>query len=448
MKFKFIQLLVLPAFLLLLTCGCGVHNVIKTRTFYSMGTVITANVEFPQGQSQQALETLDKIAAAVGNIDSYCNTSVGELFEINSGGGGNAVRELYELLRRSKTYAEETDGAFDPTLGALITLWGMDDFTNTDSFTPPTDEAIKAVKYGYQNLTFEGDNYVRLSDGVKLNLGAVAKGRACDAAAEILRQSACETAVLDFGGSVVFYSTAAQKSTRKLGVVHPKNDGQVLLDIDLSKLTKDGRYGKAETVFAVTSGSYRRFFEYNGKKYHHILDPATGYPGGDRNNSVVASVTVIGTDSVTAEYCDALSTALFVMGAENGLDFIRHKGIDVSVIFVAEDGKIYVSDDVNRSSVRTLDGAYSFTDEAQTAEISRNGELIQTIPLDTDSEYKVSGYNGGYNIITVKSGRICVSEADCPEQLCVHSGERGRGLANENRLPIICLPHRIEIVVK
>ena len=83
---------------------------------------------------------------------------------------------------------------------------------------------------------------------------------------------------------------------------------------------------------------------------------------------------------------------------------------------------------------------------AATADIRRNGEVIQTVSLDVDAEYKIDGYGGGYNIIKVENGRIFVSEADCPEQLCVHEGERGQGL--DNRLPIVCLPHRIEIVVK
>ncbi|GHU45388.1 hypothetical protein FACS1894120_0080 [Clostridia bacterium] len=83
---------------------------------------------------------------------------------------------------------------------------------------------------------------------------------------------------------------------------------------------------------------------------------------------------------------------------------------------------------------------------ATTAEISRNGVPVQTVQLDVDGVYNFEGYDGGYNIVTVKDGRISVSEADCPEQLCVNSGERGHGI--HSRLPIVCLPHRIEIIVK
>ncbi|GHU45392.1 hypothetical protein FACS1894120_0090 [Clostridia bacterium] len=396
--------------ILFTSCGIvhgdkSIHVVTESRTIYSLGTVIHLNVEFPN--VDDALRVLDEIAAATARIDRDCDIfgdggdggngddggsgsggsggsggdggSGSEIATINRDGGGEVSEWLYGLLTRSFAYAEETKGAFDPTLGSLITLWGMDDINGAraeKSFKPPADIA-KAV-YGYEHLKFVHEQYVEMDDNnIKLNLGAIAKGHATDVAVSILGKSDCTAALLDFGGSAVFYGGDDKvRAKRKLDLTHPAKDGSVLIETTLSKLTKDGRYGEYDAVFSTTSGSYRRYYEYSGKKYHHILDPATGYPA----DSGVTSVTIIGGGSIAdtltdkaelpgeyeppGEYMDALSTALFVMGADKGLDFINRrnavKSTKYSVIFITDDKHVRTSDDIDTAQLRILDNAYTF----------------------------------------------------------------------------------------
>ena len=171
---------------------------------------------------------------------------------------------------------------------------------------------------------------VTVPTGVQLDLGALAKGYASDKAAEILRENGIEHALINLGGSIMTIGGNPNGSPWKIGIRNPFS-----LDENIGVL-------EVTDKAVVTSGSYERFFTAeDGNTYHHIIDPATGCPA----ESGLVSVTVIGDSGIM---CDALSTALFVMGAEKAAEYHREKG-GFDMILVTEEGEILITDGIDHS---------------------------------------------------------------------------------------------------
>lgn len=201
--------------------------------------------------------------------------------------GADALKTVSLALRIS----EITDGAFDVTVAPLSLLWNIKEATE-----PPVSEEIVRAKdfVGYQQVILDGNTIVFPRAGMGIDLGAVGKGFAADVVCAKLRETGVSEAVLNFGGNV---SVLGNKNGDgyQIGIRNP--DGGVFGKVAVSDLS------------VVTSGGYERFFEYHGKKYHHILDPRTGYP----SESDLLSATVVASDSMLA---DMVSTAFFVCGSE------------------------------------------------------------------------------------------------------------------------------------
>lgn len=240
--------------------------------------------------------------------------------------GGRAVSvsdETANLLSFALKMAEETGGALEPTIYPVLNAWG---FTTGENRIPSDAEIGVLLKnVGYERVRMDGRS-VQLDGGMMLDLGAVGKGYAGDLIAQVLREHGVASALLDLGGNIQAMGTKPDGSPWRLGLRDPFSDGTLgILEISNRAV--------------VTSGSYERYFiGADGRQYGHLIDPATGHP----DETGLASVTVL---SEEGHLCDALSTALFVMGRDKAVEYWRQRR-DFDMILIAEDGEIYLTDGV------------------------------------------------------------------------------------------------------
>ena len=293
---------------ILLICGllsgcAGEINVQETH--FAMDTVMDLRLWGADAQAGS-----DQIKAMLNELEQdWSATNEASLLSLlNRGEEVQLTDEQKELLERVKGLSTRTDGAFDPTLGAVSRVWGFYD----EQQRVPSDGELAAAM------------------GQELwDLGAALKGYAGDRAVAIMEQLGVERAILNFGGNVQTFGTKAGGEKWQIGIQNPDGGG------NLGIISVEG------TMSIVTSGDYQRYFEENGVRYHHILDPKTGCPA----DSGLRSVTVICRDGLTA---DALSTALFVMGLEKGCEFWRQSD-DFEAVFVLTSGQVYATDGADLS---------------------------------------------------------------------------------------------------
>lgn len=254
------------------------------------------------------------------------NIEDSDVSRINKNAGVKSVEvhdDVYFVIQRAKEYAKITNGAFDPTIGPLVKLWGIG---TADARIPSQSEINDSLfKVDYDKLKLLDDNKVFLEDPeMILDLGAIAKGYAADETKRILLKNGVKSAIIDLGGNIFAVGSKPDGSPWRIGIQSPyKPRGNHVGVIPKSDIS------------VVASGDYERYFEENDKRYHHIIDSSTGYPVW--NN--VAGVSVLSENSIDG---DALSTALFVLGVDKGIELIEGmEGIDV--IYITKDNKIYIS---------------------------------------------------------------------------------------------------------
>ena len=314
--------------LLLCMTGCTPQPEGYTADFFAMDTFmsITAYGESEQAAQDTAVQLEQRINALEPALSRTREDS--DLYRLNHADGAvcEVSADTYAAIQAAVQYAEWTGGAFDPTMAPLTDLWGI----NTDNAHVPEQAEIDAARarVGYQNIELLGDNQVRLLNGAQLDLGGIGKGFATDAVAAMLDNSASVLATL--GGNIGAYGENPGRDSGNwvVGIADPDNNADYLATVEVRGLS------------VVTSGDYERYFEQGGRRYHHIFDPATGYPA----DSGLRSVTVIDDSSTRA---DALTTALFVMGLEDGMDFCAEH--DIAAVFITSDQQVYTTDKVNEA---------------------------------------------------------------------------------------------------
>jgi len=257
-----------------------------------LGTFATYIVLAGETSGDSILLAMDSLARALDRELGFFGN--GELSRLNSTGGAalNEISDdLLRVLKKSVFMAEITDTLFDPSLGNLMVLWdfGAEGIRKI----PDSSQVAGALALsGFSGVNFSGDS-IRLSDGVKLDLGAIAKGYVSDRVYALAMTMGASAALVEIGGEIRCGGDASTGRTWSIGVKDPRKDG--LLDVF-----------EIEGGAVATSGDYESFFVRDGVRYCHILDPRTGYP--ERG---VLSVTVISDSASTA---DALATAIAVGG--------------------------------------------------------------------------------------------------------------------------------------
>jgi thiamine biosynthesis lipoprotein len=295
-----------------------------------LGTVCAVNL-YERGTPKVYREIFDRLRE-IENLMS-ANLDDSDLGRINDAAGIEAVEvhpDTIKVIKRAVYFAELSGGAFDPTVGPLVKLWGI----GTGAERIPGEEEIEAVLplINWRDISIDEDarTVFLTRQGMRLDLGAIAKGYAADEAAEIIKAANITRALVDLGGNILVLGARRDGSPRRrpwrVGIQNPAEGRGAYLGI-----------AEVRNKTLVTSGVYERFFEdeEHGKKYHHILSTRDGYPV----DNGLLSVTIIGDSSIDA---DALSTSLFALGFEAGLALAESLA-NTEAIFVFTDLRVRVT---------------------------------------------------------------------------------------------------------
>lgn len=306
----------------------GVANAETETSFFSMKTHSTLKLKgIRSGKTAEEIRELtDKLDTEI--LSRTSTSSV--VYQLNNNGGGNA-QEISSYLNILLDVCQKSGGAFDFTLGAVSDLWS---FGSTPIL--PDDAAISAAlsHSGYEKLTLDGNNLVYDDKLSVIDFGAAGKGIALDEIKKLLAERKIKEAVVSVGGSILLMGD----KEFTVGIRNPEgNSGSYIAKLHIPENCVS------------TSGSYEQQFEANGKKYHHILDPKTGYPV----DNGLLSVTIISKSGILS---DALSTACFVLGYEKGRALAE--AYDCGVIFVTEDKKVYAENGAE-NYIEITDNSYT-----------------------------------------------------------------------------------------
>ncbi len=265
----------------------------------AMGTLVSVTIFGGDEESARAAigVAFDTMARVEHLTTRYSPGS--DVERINASGGGSVDAGVARVVERALEVAETTGGAFDPTVAPLVDLW---DF-GRDMVLPEHQDILKALeRVGYSRVEVDTSASLVTLRGAEIDLDGIAKGYAVDRAIEALREMGVKSAIVDAGGDVRLLGSAPRGGAWRIGVKDPRKEG--LLGVIV-----------LDEGSAATSGDYQRCGFVDGVRYHHILNPRTGYPARG-----VISVTVVCEMCIDA---DALATAVFVLGPDDGLEFVE-----------------------------------------------------------------------------------------------------------------------------
>lgn len=338
-------------FLMLLPClviplsitGCRQASPERfTDTDTAMGTVIvqqiyvdTAPRGFAAPDSNEEGDITDEVLACIRRLETETlsrRVEESEIFYINAQAGQETATpisaKMEEILSECLEISKASEGAFDITIGEVVRLWDIDTWAAENQPSPyqlPDKAELSKVldAAGYEKLTLENQN-ICLPEGMSLDLGAVGKGIALDETLALLQEKRVSGAVISVGGSILTYGEKPDKSPWKVAIADPKDRAG-----SIGVLSLAGQWCVS------TSGDYERYVEVEGIRYHHLIDPVTGYPA----RSGIHSVTILAKSGFLS---DALSTACFVLGEEKGMALAKQYAVEA--LFVREDGNISMTE--------------------------------------------------------------------------------------------------------
>ena len=319
----------LMALLLSLSAGCGTMDPDEAQESIQVIAMDTAMIFTAYGVNSTkadyaAEEEVYRLEAMLSRTDEESQVA-----RLNSQGTADIDAELWGLIETAMAYSEATGGAFDITVAPVLLAWGF----TTDEYQVPSQAELEALlpAVGVEHIRCLGENTdgtvtVALDPGTQIDLGAIGKGYASDRVAAIFEEYEVPRGLIRLGGSVLAIGDRPDGEAWRVGIQDPDSqEGGYLAIVEVADQA------------VVTSGDYQRYFEQDGQRYCHIMDPATAAPA----DSGVDSVTIVGSDGTV---CDALSTALYVMGEEKGAQFWKdHPELNFEAIFVSQDGSIAVT---------------------------------------------------------------------------------------------------------
>lgn len=300
------------------------------KTSVAMGTVVTVKL-FGFG----AKNDLDKIETEINGLENSVlswRKEGSDVYRINKDSGTqvSVSPDTVKIIGQCIDISDDCGGVFDITIGNVTKLWN---FGGNNQRLPSDDEIKTALgSVGYKNVSISG-NAVQIKKGQSLDLGAVGKGFVCDKIKELLDKGRTKSAVVSVGGSLLIYGNR----TFSVGIVNPDNDKQSMGTL------------KLKDTCVSTSGNYEKYFEQDGKRYHHILNATTGYPA----TSEFKSVTVVCESGLIS---DALSTVCYIAGYRKSIEIL--KKFDAEAVFIFNNNAVRVTDG--------LSGKFTVTDDSYT----------------------------------------------------------------------------------
>jgi FAD:protein FMN transferase len=325
---KRLTIFLLLIFSLVILSSCSKDNKVTeplSRSEVLMGTVVTVSLYDSNDES-----ILDKVFDKVKELENTLSINEnGTLVdEINNEAGIKPVQvddDTYNIVKKALEYSKLSNGLFDISIGPIVKLWNI----GLPEARVPSQEEIdeKLPLIGYNDIEIDDTNKTIFLNrkGMMIDLGGIAKGYTADVISDILTEEGVKSAIINLGGNVFAHGKKVNGDDWKIGIQNPFTErGGIVGSITTSNKS------------VVTSGIYERYIEQDGVKYHHILSPYTGYP----YDNEIAGITIVSDKSVDG---DALSTSVFAMGVEEGMNFVNTlDGIDA--IFITKDYKVYITD--------------------------------------------------------------------------------------------------------
>lgn len=320
---KFSLKILLFFFLMIPACGRGFIQ--PAKAFFRMDTVTEVTLVVKRGTDVNSIwKSIDSLFADWEVRFSVSGDS-SEVRKLNECESDTCVvgKLLGEILRTALRYGDSLNGRFDITVLPLKELWGVAEDSSPDSTVPSPEQVDSVLRYvGYSKIKMRGDTVIFLSPGIRVDAGGIAKGFVLREAAELLDRRGISGYLVAAGGDILARGKKADGSAWVVGIRDPEDRDEILGTVEL------------DSGSIVTSGDYERFRIVNGKRYHHIFNPATGY-SCSRNRSL----TVRGSDPVEI---DILSTGLFCMDPEEIISYFDARSRLEGVV-VDSSGKIFVS---------------------------------------------------------------------------------------------------------
>lgn len=313
--------LIIVVLLVLAFIGVRAYNAyrfhLEKQTRFMMDTYVTVYAVGPEKRTSRAVDlALDRMQAVDAKFNMLNTDS--PIYAFNREGVPISDQEILDVVRVALDVARKSGGAFDVTISPLAELWG---FYGGSPHLPQEQEIKDCLnKIGYRYLAISNGRLEKRKEGIRIDLGGIAKGYAITQAVEVLKAEGVTSALIDAGGDVYALGKRGGKLW-KVGIRSPR--GEDLLG-----------YVEVEDLAVMGSGDYERFFMKDGKRYHHIFNPKTGYPAEG-----LSGTTLVHPDPLVA---DAWNTAIFVLGPKRGLEIVE-KIPGMEAIMVTTDGKILYS---------------------------------------------------------------------------------------------------------
>lgn len=326
--------------------SCGGEEYLD-QVIYGMDTYITVRLssEASDGSKiseERFSELCDECAYIIAKNERLMSShdEDAQIYGINSGGVSMILspnKELLSVLRAAEDMEEKTDGAFSYTLGALTELWNV-----SGGGPVPSDEAIAEalLHTNSSSVEFSEEKIAKSDADCKIDLGGIAKGHTAQELVEYLASEGVSYGLVSVSSSIGVFGSKDDASPFKVGLTDPSDTSGV------------AGYLSIHSGFISVSGSYERYFEENGQRYHHIIDPATGCPA----DSDIVSVAVWANNGSVA---DALSTSLFVMGVDGTSELYRSGEIDFEAVIITEGGEIILTDGIAEEDFELANDKYT-----------------------------------------------------------------------------------------